>query len=140
MDVLEDWEFARLYFEVVHEIGLIFADGKETFKRDEFRLVVVAPDLADVAIFMAVDAGVSVGAMPTDHEVFAVPCQVGGVSVSMSMRVGGVVVLTVATEALVSLILIRLLSPMLPFHRRPVLARTLPIARGEFVFVSIPLE
>ena len=100
----------------------------------------VPPDLADVAVFMAVDAGVAVGAMPADHEVFAVPCQVGGVSVSISLRVGIVVVLTVATEALVSLILIQLRSPMLPFCRRPVLARTLPVARGEFVFVLIPLE
>ena len=62
MNLLENWELSRLNVKGVHEIALVFRNGKEALKGDELGLVVVPLDLADVTVLVTVSAGVSMSA------------------------------------------------------------------------------
>ena len=118
MNLLENWELPRLNVKGVHEVALVFRHRKEALKGDEFGLIVVPLDLADVAVLVTVDASVSVGAKASDHEVFAVSGQVihvAMVSVGGSVRV--IEILAVAAEAF-SLMFVELVTSLRPFHRR----------------------
>ena len=122
MNLLEDGKLPRLNVEGVYEVALVFGDGEEALKGDELGLVVVPLDLTDVAVLMTIDAGLSVDAMPSDHEVFAISglvLEVGLVSVGVSVdsSVLDIEILAVAVKAF-SLIFVDLVTSFRLFRRR----------------------
>ena len=122
MNLLEDGKLPRLNVERVYEVALVFGDDKEAFKCDELSLVVVPLDLADMAVLMTVDAGVTVDTMTSHHEVFAISrlvLHVALVSVGTSVcsSVLNIEVLAVAIEAF-SLMFVDLVTSFSLFRRR----------------------